>query len=107
MSSGAAAGTTAVLVNLTMVGGATSGYITADKCSTLVAGPQTKSNGNHPANSAIANLSVVPVDADGSFCVYNEQPVHLVIDVQGSFSASGTQQFFPTTPTRVLDTRND
>ena len=50
--------------------------------------------------------SCVPVDVDGAFCIYNEQPVHLVVDLQGTFSASGAQQFFPAGPTRVLDTRS-
>lgn len=104
---GVAAGTIAVLVNLTMVGSSTDGYITADECSSLVAGPQSNSNGNFPADAAIANLSVVPVDADGSFCIYNEQPVHLIVDLQGTFSSSGTQQFFAGGAARVLDTRND
>ena len=66
---GAPAGTAEVLVNLTMVAPNVSGaskYITADKCSTLKAGPQTKSSGNHSANP-VANLAVVSVDADGSF----------------------------------------
>ncbi len=104
---GVAAGTSAVIVNLTMTGAPAGGYITADRCSALIAGPQTKSNGNHQAVTPIANLSVVPVDADGSFCIYNEEPVDLIVDLLGSFSATGTQQFFPTTPTRALDTRSD
>jgi hypothetical protein len=107
VTTGAAAGTSAVLVNVAMTGAATPGYITADKCSVLQPGPQTKSNGNYGIGSAISNLSVVPVDADGSFCVFNLTPVHLVVDIQGSFTPSGTQQFFPVTPKRVLDTRTD
>lgn len=105
VSTGTPAGTSAVLVNLTMAGGATSGYITADKCSTLAAGAQTKSNGNHGADAAIANLSVVALDPDGSFCIYNERAVDLIVDIQGSFSTTGTQAFYPTIIDRALDTR--
>ena len=105
VSTGVAAGTSAVLVNLTMVNGASPGYITAGKCSVMVAGPQAASSGNHGTTTAIANLSVVPVDVDGSFCIYNQASVNLVVDLQGSFSAAGSQQFFPVGPTRVLDTR--
>ena len=47
----------------------------------------------------------MPVDADGSFCIYNQTSVHLVVDLQGSFSDTGTQEFFPMTPFRALDTR--
>jgi hypothetical protein len=105
VSTGLPLGTASAMVNLTMVDGAASGYVTADKCSTLVAGAQTKSNGNFQAGAAVANLSVVPLDADGSFCIYNDQAVNMVVDLQGSFSGSGSQQFFPAAPNRVLDTR--
>jgi hypothetical protein len=105
VDTGVAANTAAVLVNLTMVDGAAAGYITANKCSALSPGPQSRSNGNHDVSTAIANLSVVPVDPDGSFCIFNQQAVNLVVDLQGSFSASGALQFFPIGPNRVLDTR--
>jgi hypothetical protein len=108
VESGAPAGATAVLVNIAMTQASLPGYITADKCSALQPGPQTQSNGNYSQTPpSIANLSVVPVDADGSFCIYNLTPVHLVADIQGSFgpeSAAG-QHFFPIQPVRVLDTR--
>ena len=82
------------------------GYITADRCSTLAAGPQQFASGNHGTGAAIANLAVVPLDADGSFCIYTQVPTHLVVDLQGTFSSSGTLRFTPNTPAkRVLDTR--
>ena len=98
-------GASAVLANLTMVAGTTGGYITADKCSTLMAGPQSKSNGNYPATFAIANLAVVPVDVDGAFCIYTSSSVHLIADVQGSFGATGLLHFYPTDVDRAIDTR--
>ena len=100
-----AVGASAVLVNLTMVDGVAPGYVTADRCSVLVAGPQVRSNGNHVVGTAVSNLSVVPVDADGSFCVFNQSPVHLAVDVQGTFAPTGTDRFSLGTPRRVLDTR--
>lgn len=106
VDTGAPAGATAVLVNLTMTDGTGAGFITADRCSALAPGGQTKSNGNHVTGTAITNLSVVPVDADGSFCVYNMAPVDLVVDIQGSYAPNGTQHFFPTSPRRLVDTRD-
>ena len=108
VDAGLAPGSSAALVNITMVGGAAEGFITADRCSALTAGPQTRSSGNHGPNSAVANLSVVPLDADGRFCIFNQVPVNLVVDVQGSFAASPPNGlgFAPTTPNRVLDTRS-
>ena len=107
VNTGVAAGTTSVLVNVTMVNAPWPGYITADKCSVMKAGPQDKSNGNHPSSTPTSNLSVVPVDLDGSFCIYNNSWLDLLVDLQGSFSASASQRFFALTPSRVLDTRNE
>ena len=105
VNTGAATGSRAVLVNLTMTGASNFGYITADKCSNLQSGPQSRSNGNFRPEADVSNLSVVPLDTDGSFCIYSEQAVDLVVDVQGLFSPTGTLRFTPTNPSRVLDTR--
>jgi hypothetical protein len=105
VDTGAPPGTQAVLVNLTMADAQVAGYITADTCAVLVPGQQTKSSGNHGVGEPIANLAVVPVAADGSFCIYSQQPTHLIVDLQGSFAPAGGLKFDPTVPTRVLDTR--
>jgi hypothetical protein len=105
VNTGAATGSRAALVNLTMTGASNFGYITADKCSRLQPGPQSRSNGNFRPKADVSNLSVVPLDTDGSFCIYSEQAVDLVVDVQGLFSPTGTLRFTPTNPSRVLDTR--
>ena len=99
------AGASAALVNLTLTDATAPGYITADKCSALVAGPQTKSNGNATVGRVSANVAVVPLDPDGSFCVFLQQPTHLVVDLQGTFSATGTLRFTPITPVRRHDSR--
>jgi hypothetical protein len=105
VNTGAATGSRAALVNLTMTGASNFGYITADKCSNLQSGPQSRSNGNFRPEADVSNLSVVPLDTDGSFCIYTEQAVDLIVDVQGIFSPTGTLRFTPTNPSRVLDTR--
>jgi len=93
------------LVNLTMTGATDTGYITADKCSALTIGEQTKSNGNFQGGRDVANLSVVPVDSDGSFCIYTNAATHLIVDLQGTFSGSGALGLDIVGPTRLLDTR--
>ncbi len=105
VSSGAPGGTAAVLVNLTMTDGVSGGFITADRCSALTNLPPTKSNGNFVPQRNVANLAVVPVDGDGSFCIYSESDVHLLADVQGHFSTAGALGFTLLDPRRVLDTR--
>jgi peptidoglycan hydrolase-like protein with peptidoglycan-binding domain len=98
-------GVSAALVNITLTGSAGAGYVTADRCSALTAGEQTKSNGNFATGRTVANLSVVPVDEDGSFCIYNSAAVDIIVDIQGTLGAGSGAQFQPVTPIRKLDTR--
>lgn len=105
VNSGVPGGAAAVLVNLTMTDGLQGGFVTADKCSALTNLPPTKSNGNFIPQRNVANLAVVPIDTDGSFCVYTQSDVHLLADVQGYFSPSGALGFTLLDPKRVLDTR--
>ncbi|MEO5842728.1 MAG: hypothetical protein ABIQ73_05590 [Acidimicrobiales bacterium] len=103
---GLAPGTPYALVNLTMTGTGGGGYITADRdCATARAAKFSKSNGNFVGGRDIANLSVVPLAGDGSFCIYTEIATHLVVDVQGSFSPSNSLGFALSGPSRQLDTR--
>jgi hypothetical protein len=103
---GLPAGTPFALVNLTMTGGLGGGYLTADRdCGTAFANRFAKSNGNFVQGRDIANLSVVPLAADGTFCVYAETATHFVVDVQGSFRGSNSLGLSLSGPTRRLDTR--
>ncbi|HEX7094694.1 MAG TPA: hypothetical protein VF183_02345 [Acidimicrobiales bacterium] len=105
VDTGLGASAEAALVNLTMVDAAGAGYITAGRCSTMTPGYQPSSNGNFVAGQAIANLAVVPIE-NGRFCIYTENPVHLVVDVQGSFSTSGNLRLnLQSPPLRARDTR--
>ena len=89
---------------MTQTGGG--GYITADRDCTAAANARfTKSNGNFVGGRDIANLSVVPLASDGSFCIYTEIATHLIVDVQGSFSPSNSLGFALSGPSRQLDTR--
>jgi hypothetical protein len=98
-------GTPYALVNLTMTQGGGGGYITADRCGTVMSLKDTKSNGNFVEGRDIANLSVVPLASDGSFCIYTEVATHLIVDVQGSFSPWNSLGLSISGPNRQLDTR--
>jgi len=98
-------GASAVLVNLTLTDATDAGYVTADKCSTLVPGPQTQSNANVSVGRTVANLAVVPVDADGTFCVYTSSATRVLVDVQGTFSPSGDSRLIPVSSVRRFDSR--
>jgi uncharacterized delta-60 repeat protein len=106
VTTGAPAGTSAVLVNLTVTGATEAGYLTANKCSTLLPGLQNNSNVNYQAGSDVANSAVVNIDPDGSFCLYTDHAAHLIVDLQGTYQTPQGRDLTTSGPTRVLDTRS-
>lgn len=98
-------GASAVLINLTLTDAKAAGYATADKCSTLVPGPQAQSNANVTVGRVAANLAVVPVDVDGTFCVYTSSATRVIVDIQGTFSPSADLRFIPVSSVRRFDSR--
>ena len=98
-------GAASVVVNITAVGALSNGFVTADSCAAMAAGPRPQSNLNPVVGSATSNLAVVPVAPDGTYCVYVSSPMHLAIDLVGTFSADGAQRYLPITPLRVHDSR--
>jgi hypothetical protein len=56
----------------------------------------------------VANAVIVPAGADGDIDVYAYNTTDLLIDIDGYFAAPGSDglSLYPTTPCRVLDTRN-
>lgn len=98
-------GVSAVLVNLTLTDAPNGGYATAGACSALQGGPQTTSNANFGALGPAANIAVVPVDTDGTFCIYTSATANVIVDLQGTFATSGALRFVPITPVRKQDTR--
>ncbi len=98
-------GAKAVVVTLTSIDAQAAGYVTANACSGLVAGPQSQSNLNAVVGSPVANMAIVAVDADGTFCAYVSSSMHLAVDVMGTFASGTAVQFIPVTPVRVHDSR--
>lgn len=94
----------AAVLNLTAVAPDAAGYLTVWPCS--VAQPEV-SNLNFPAGiSAIANAAQVPVDPDGSVCVYNSATTGVLVDILGVYDDSPTgRRYQPAIPLRLLDTR--
>ena len=99
----AGVGGSAALVNLTMTQAQAAGYLTADRCDTVMSVRNAKSNGNYTPGQDIANLGVIPL-AGGHFCIYNQAPVHEIADVQGVFAGNGNLSFSEFAPPR-FDTR--
>jgi hypothetical protein len=104
---GVPAGASAVLVNITVTQPTTSGFLTA--YASGGAAPWV-SNANFTAGTTCANLSLVPVGADGAIALKTTLAgsMHVVADVQGYIvggEATAAGAVVPVTPTRVLDTR--
>jgi len=98
-------GARVAVINLTAIDPQAAGYVTADACTKMVAGQQSQSNLNALVGSVVANMAMVPVGADGTFCVYVSSSMHLAVDVMGTFSATGNLLYVPVTPLRVHDSR--
>lgn len=100
-----ASGISAVALNVTVADATGAGYLTVypDGEST----PNTSSL-NFRAGDARSAEVIVPVGADGKIDIADGGPVggtQVIADVDGYFSAAGTNAYVPIAPTRMLDTR--
>ena len=72
----------AISANITAVGADVPGYLTVWPC-----GPRPNtSTVNFAAGTAVANGAQMPLSADGSLCVYSNNHVHVIVDVNGWWS---------------------
>ncbi|MEU2335480.1 S53 family peptidase [Streptomyces sp. NPDC013172] len=93
---------TSVVLNLTATQTVGGGYLEAYPEG---ATRPTASNVNWSATgTTIPNLVVVPIGSDGNVSIYVHGTSHVIADVSGSFSTSGSS-FQTVTPLRLLDTR--
>jgi hypothetical protein len=110
ISTGAPAGATAALVNITLTGALAQGYATAESCDAVSSGVRSWSNGNAGPGQTTANVAVVPLDSQGRFCLFGSSAMQRVVDVQGFFmppSSAGSDATLLqlAAPRRVQDTR--
>ena len=58
--------------------------------------------------SVLANAAIVPAGSSGAINAFATDDTELIIDINGYFvpPATGTLQFYPLAPCRILDTRN-
>jgi hypothetical protein len=102
-AAGVPAGATAVTMNLTSVEAAATGYVTAYPCGTE---RPVVSNLNPQPGRTRPNMVTVPLSADGRVCLYSLNPVDLVADITGYYATDGASTFTPSTPFRLIDTRD-
>jgi SpoIID/LytB domain protein len=91
---------TAVAVNFTTDNTTSAGFITAYPCGIdrpTVSAVQTV------AGRIVAGMAIVPLSADGTFCVYSHTPTDLIVDLFGTYAPGGGVGFQPVAPARVYD----
>lgn len=100
---GVPSGAAAVALNITGSWPDVNSFITAYPCG--VTRPVV-SNLNPSRNVTKQNFAIVKLPANGDLCVYVPTGMHLKLDVLGYFGADSSHTMTPTTPTRVVDTRD-
>jgi hypothetical protein len=99
-------GATAVVLNLTITGALSGGYVTA-----YPAGqprPDVSAINVERPGQTIANLVTVPLGVGGAVSLFTSAGTHLIADAQGYYVPAGTAtagRLVPAGPTRLVDTR--
>src|SRR5690606_35148659 len=70
----------AVAANLTVVGADTPGFVAAFPCTDAI---PTTSSLNFAADGPVAALSMAPVSAEGTLCIFSKSRGHLIVDLVG------------------------
>jgi hypothetical protein len=92
-------GSTAI-ASITLTDSTSAGFVQALACGSVAGG---SSNLNADASGQTrAGLAFIRFDASGTACIYNQTPMHLLVDIQGYMTGSA---FDDTDDARILDTR--
>ena len=95
-------GTSTVALNIAVDDPQQAGFLTVYPCGTA---RPLASNLNFAAGQTVSNEVMVQPGADGMVCVYTMATTHLVVDLDGTFQATGSSRFSPLIPGRFADTR--
>jgi hypothetical protein len=95
-------GAAAVAVNITGIWPNKNGYITAYNCGRR----PLVTNVNPTVGTTKSNFAIVPLSPAGLMCLYSLTAVDVKVDVLGYFMGGLPHMMIPSTPTRVIDTRD-
>ncbi|MCB9394809.1 MAG: hypothetical protein H6514_14215 [Acidimicrobiaceae bacterium] len=96
------AGTTAVSVNVVTVDPVAQGYVTVYPCG--VPRPFTSAVQSQVGRIA-SGSAIVPLGAEGSFCLFSNTTTEIVVDLNGSFAPSASARYEPIVTQRRYDSR--
>jgi hypothetical protein len=97
-----AAGSTAVSVDLVAIESVAAGYLTVYPCGT--ARPVASVVQARPGQ-VVSGSAIVPLGADGTFCLFSSVSTHVVVDLFGAFAPGSGSRFEPITSSRRYDSR--
>ena len=97
-----AAGSTAVVVNVTAVSPDVNGHLTAYPCG---ADKPLASIVPIVAGRIVPGTAIVPLNAEGKFCVFSSVSTQLVIDLSGVYGPDSGDPFQPIAAQRRFDSR--
>ena len=102
---GIPASAAAYSLNVTVVPITTLGYLTIWPAGEA---QPTTSLLNSPDGRIKANAAIVPAGTSGAVSVFVTDTTNVILDIDGYFTTpgSGTYQFYPLTPCRIVDTRS-
>jgi hypothetical protein len=95
-------GSAAVAVNITGILPSKNGYLTAYNCGRR----PLVTNVNPTVGTTKSNFAIVPLSPAGLICLYSLTAVDVKVDVLGYFMYGVPHAMIPSTPTRVIDTRD-
>jgi hypothetical protein len=93
----------AVTLNVTSAEASAAGFVTVYACDGPV---PTVSNLNPEPGRVRPNLVMTPVSASGRICLFSMRETELIVDATGYLSGSSSRVFTPSTPFRMVDTRD-
>ncbi len=94
-------GSRAVVLNVTVTGAQSSGYITVFPCDS---GRPNASNLNFLVGDTVPNAVVAKLSAAGTICVFTSASTDLIVDASGVYPTGS--MYIPLTPARLLETRS-
>ena len=100
-ANGVPTGASSALLNITATNSGADGFVTVYACDKA---RPTASSMNPRAGTDTTNLVSAPLAADGSVCLYTDQPTDLIADLAG-FHPTGSS-YVTAGPERLLDTRS-
>jgi len=96
----------AAIINLTGTAARADGSFTVEDCGPRQGGTRGTTSLRFSPGSAIATMTVAPLDGQDTFCIWRSAPAHSIVDVIGYLTATGERVWVdPVDPTRITDTR--